>query len=259
MSPDSIAHKVTNPARALRRRLLKQKHLRAASHSTSKEVWEGSLDEEVDFWKQYIETGGWKWPGDFTYRLDPESLLQDFITEPLEHDVGTRVRLLDCGAGPLTLVGKRWPGHDLEVVAVDALAEHYDKLLAESNVTPPVRTQHCDTEKLTEMFEPDSFDIVYARNSLDHHYEPLVAIRQMLTVTKPGGAVFMQHAANEAERELYSGMHQWNFDWVDDDAVIWRPGKRWSMREEFSGQATVTGSRVGIMVTTKLKKAPTAA
>ncbi len=42
---------------------------------------------------------------------------------------------------------------------------------------PPVCTWACDSEELTTRFERDYFDVVYARNTLDHSYEPIAAMR----------------------------------------------------------------------------------
>ena len=72
----------------------------------------------MDFWREWIRTHGSAWPDDYRFRLDPESVIQKDITQYL-NGIGSRVRILDVGAGPLTVVGKRWPGHDLELTAVE--------------------------------------------------------------------------------------------------------------------------------------------
>jgi SAM-dependent methyltransferase len=227
--------------------------LRASRGASSQEIWAGALDDEMAFWREWMSTQGSKWPDDFRFRLDPESVIQTSISEHLT-GVASRVRLLDVGAGPLTVVGKRWPGHDLELTAVDALADKYDALLEEFKITPPVRTRRCDTELLSEAFAPESFDVAYALNTLDHSYQPLDAIRQMVAVVKPGGIVLLQHHPNEAENEDYTGLHQWNFDWVNNDCLLWRPGTKWSLRDEFAGQATLTGAKADDVVTVVITK-----
>jgi SAM-dependent methyltransferase len=244
--PHNLKHRVSKSRR-------RRRNLRATQDVAVADVWAGALDEELDFWRDWMRTKGSSWPEDFRFRLDPESLIQDSITTHLD-GIGSRVRMLDVGAGPLTFVGKRWPDHDFELSAVDALADRYDMLLEEYDLDPPVRTRRCESERLLDLFAPGGFDVAYALNTLDHSYEPLTAIRQMVEIVRPGGKVLLQHHPNEAENEAYSGLHQWNFDWVDGDGVLWRPGERWQMRDEFATRATVTGGKADDLVTIVLTR-----
>jgi SAM-dependent methyltransferase len=254
--PGHLKHRIPEP---IRQRARRWRNLRAARGATAQEVWAGGADAEIAILSEWLRTQGGRWPGDYRFRLDPESVIQEDITRHL-NGAGQRVRLLDAGAGPLTFVGKRWPGHDLELTAVDALADSYDALLAEYAITPPVRTRRCDSERLSDVFAPDSFDMACAAHTIDHSYEPLRAIRQLVTVVRPGGVVLLQHYPNEAENEVYSGQHQWNLDWVSGDCILWRPGDKWSLRRELAGQATVTGGKADDVVTTVITKSggPTA-
>jgi SAM-dependent methyltransferase len=248
--PGKLKHRIPAP---IRQRARRRRNLRAARDVTAREAWAAGADAEIAILREWLRTRGGRWPDDYRFRLDPESVIQEDITRHL-NGAGQRVRILDVGAGPLTFVGKRWPGHDLELTAVDALADTYDALLAEYGVTPPVRTRRCETERLSDMFPPDSFDMACAAWTIDHSYEPLRAIRQMVTVVRPGGVVLLRHYPNEAENEAYSGQHQWNLDWAGDDCILWRPGTKWSLREELAGQGTVTGAKADDIVTTVITK-----
>ena len=137
---------------------------------------------------------------------------------------------------------------------LNALADKYDALLEEWKITPPVRTSRCDSERLSDLFAQSSFDVAYALNTLDHSYETLQAIQQMIAVVRPGGIVLLQHYPNEAENEAYSGLHQWNFDWVNNDCLLWRPGTKLSLRKEVAGQATLTGNKADGVVTAVITK-----
>lgn len=245
-----LKNRVTVP---VHHRVIRWRNLRATQGASPREIWVDALDDEMAFWREWMHTQGSRWPGDYRFRLDPDSVIQENITQHLS-GTGSRVRLLDVGAGPLTVVGKHWPGHELELTAVDALADRYDALLEECKITPPVRTRRCDTERLSDVFAPDSFDVAYALNTLDHSYQPLQAIRQMVAVVRPRGTVLLQHFPNEAENENYSGLHQWNFDWVNDDCLLWRPGTKWSLRKEFGGQAKVTGAKADGVVTVMITR-----
>jgi SAM-dependent methyltransferase len=182
-----------------------------------KKKWEENLPEEVGWWERFITTGK-----DFADRLNPNLPLQDFITSLLPKDQ-KHVQILDVGAGPLTIVGKKYLDYDIDLTAVDPLANEYDKLILKYGVNPPIKTGKVDAERLTEVFAENTFDLAYARNCLDHSYDPEKAIVEMIKVTKPGRYILLEHTANEGEHQSYSGLHQWNFSCRDNDFMIGSP------------------------------------
>jgi SAM-dependent methyltransferase len=105
-------------------------------------------------------------------------------------------------------------------VATDPLAGAYDRSMRQAGVTPPVRTIALDGERLVEHFGADRFDIAYARNAIDHALDPARIIEQMLGVLRPQGHVVLRHVRNEARRQDYVQLHQWNFDQQDGDLII---------------------------------------
>jgi SAM-dependent methyltransferase len=188
------------------------------------ERWAERLDEETAFWFRWLRDHGGEWPQDYAQRMDPDSELQPDIRAYLEFAPDAHLRILDVGCGPLTILGKRWGDRTLAITAADPLAEQYAMLFERLGLTPPVVPVAGVAERLTETFADNSFDLVYARNCLDHGYDPLLSIQQMLKVAKPGRVVFIEHAIDEGEHEDYGGLHQWNFRVKDDRFVIWRPG-----------------------------------
>jgi hypothetical protein len=56
----------------------------------------------------------------------------------------------------------------------------------------------------------NAFDIVYARNSIDHTFDPIKCIYNMIFVSKK--YIVLEHKINEGEIESYQGLHQWNFN-----------------------------------------------
>lgn len=173
-------------------------------------AWESGIGEEVGFWEYWLANGGAEYAEDFRFRFAGDSLLQAHITAVLPPTLGQTVQILDVGAGPLTYLGKQWPGHTVQITAIDPLAETYDKLLQKYRLTPPVHTQKGEGERLVEQFGEDRFDLVHARNCIDHGYDPCRAIEQMVAVTKPGGLVYMHHAVDEAKAQNFQGFHRWN-------------------------------------------------
>lgn len=129
------------------------------------------------------------------------------------------------GAGPVTVLGKIWNGHRLDITAVDPLGEEYGRLLEKYDIVPPVKTQTAPAEELIKYFAENAFDVVYARNCIDHSYAPVQAVQQMIAVTRPGGCIVLQHESNEGSNELYRGLHQWNFRQENGDFVVASPAR----------------------------------
>jgi SAM-dependent methyltransferase len=189
---------------------------------TKKVEWEsGLIKDELFFWEKALADGGKNWnPAEFRLRTDLNLPFQDELRKLISAAPNSTVRILDVGSGPLTRVGTQWPGRDVKITATDPLAEHYNALLKKLGIVPPVPVTFAHGEKLLETFPPNHFDLAYASNSLDHSYDPLKAIEQMLAVTKPGGFVYLWHFANGGKHECYSGLHQWNFDVIKGDFII---------------------------------------
>lgn len=199
-----------------------------------------ALEAEVDYWEEWLATKGGKWPEEYLYRFDPAAEVADpALRRVLSETVAEDVSVIDVGAGPASMVGCRFPGKRLTVVAVDPLAESYARSLARANLVPPVRTGLLDGEHLTEHFGRDRFDVAYARNALDHAVDPMVIIEQMLDVVRVGGYVVLRHVRNEAERQAYGQLHQWNFEERGGDLVVWRAGRETRMRDVFAGRGTI--------------------
>lgn len=218
---------------------LRRKRKPSARERSAAEAWQSAIDGEVRFWREYLRTKGARYPGSYETRLNPDLPLQPEIAALLDAPEGSTVRLLDVGAGPLTFLGRKDPRYTLELTAVDALGTQYGELLDEAGVVPPVRTQTCESEKLTTVLSRDHFDLVAARNTLDHSYDPMRAIEEMVAVAKPGAPLLLIHHRNTAEDEDYHGMHQWNFEADDGRLAVWRPGERIDVGEALAGRAVV--------------------
>jgi SAM-dependent methyltransferase len=201
--------------------------------------WKFQLKDETRFWEDWFATEGDAWQEDFRRRQDPDLELQDNVRRWIDAPEGSVVEILDVGAGPLTVLGKRWGNRVIRITAVDALADRYDQILRASSITPLVRTQLCQTENLLERFEPDYFDFVHALNTLDHHYDPLRALGQMISVVKPGKCIYFKHRTDEAERAGHSGLHQWNFSLEDGKAFLWNEHQHTNIADEFAAWATL--------------------
>jgi SAM-dependent methyltransferase len=140
----------------------------------------------------------------------------------------------------VTWLGFRYPGKTLTIVAVDPLADEYDRLLADAELDPPVRTIAVSGEALVEHFGSRKFDIAYASNSLDHSADPFAIISNMVALVREGGVVLLRHKRNEGEQALYGGLHQWNFDARDSRLVLWNDAVEIDVAEAFGSRVTAS-------------------
>ncbi len=201
--------------------------------------WHEGKQHELSFWNQFFSTNGWLWPQELAALLDPQRPLQASVRACLEVENRQDVSLLDVGAGPLTKLGKVWPGHSVRITAIDPLAAQYRAYLDQSGLTPLVETQPGEAEHLDRQYDPETFDLAYCVNALDHSYDPLSGILQMLRVVKTGGFVVLEHGTNEAVRQNYEGMHQWNFANEAGEFIIWNKAYRINVGIVLAGQAEI--------------------
>jgi SAM-dependent methyltransferase len=220
-------------------------------------VWKEGLPAEVEFWRHALPT---RVATDDAYkqRVDPEAPVRDpLLNELIARIPDDAVSIIDVGAGPLTALGKTYPGKTLSITATDPLADEYVRIMRDAGIEPPVPPIGCRGEDLLDLFRPGTFDIAFARNALDHCVDPVRVITNMVEVVKPGRFVVLRHLRREAQRNLYRGLHQWNFDIEEGGFVIWRTRRdKVHMDRVTNPGATVTCFDEGGWVVCLLTKAP---
>jgi SAM-dependent methyltransferase len=205
--------------------------------------WRARRRQETTFWAAWLvgAPGTEEWASDREARLAPDTEIRDpLVRAELERSVAEEISILDVGAGPVTKLGYRFPGKTLTIVAVDPLADEYDRLLADAGLDPPIRTIRVAGEELLEHFGSHAFDIACATNSLDHSADPFTIISNMVAVVRPGGIVLLRHKRNEGESARYGGLHQWNFDVVDESLVLWNNAVEVDVGSALGGRARTT-------------------
>jgi len=135
------------------------------------------------------------------------------------------------------VVGKSFGTAEVHLEAADALADHYAPALAEAGFEPLVPSQQCYSEELSEAFPADSYDPVFARNTLDHSLDPLKCFEEMVAVARPGGVILTQHAENEGLAENYAGLHGWNFTLEEGHVVVWNEQDKSRVVDRLAGSA----------------------
>jgi SAM-dependent methyltransferase len=225
-------------ARPIRRLRWALRRIRRRTLSVD-DLWHEDVPAEVEFWRRYLLTRGSDWPDEYQHRVDPTAALSEpLVADRLGRFAGPAVSILDVGAGPLTILGKRHPDRELDITAVDPLAEHYDRILAEAQVSPIVRTIPCAGEALVDRFGEAAFDIVYARNAIDHTVHPVDIIHNMVAVVRPGGFVALRHYRQEAVSTGWAQLHQWNFDVGGGELLIWGRQVMHNITQLLADQAT---------------------
>jgi SAM-dependent methyltransferase len=199
-----------------------------------------ALKEEVAYWRDWVAERGGRWKDEYEYRFDPASEVADpALRGVIANLPQEEVSVLDVGSGPASMVGYTFPGKTVALVAVDPLADEYGRILGEAGVVPPVRATRAEGERLLDQLGPARFDIAYARNALDHAVDPPLIIENMLGVVRPGGYVVLRHVRNEAVRQAYVQLHQWNLDRRDEHLVAWRPGREIDLGAGLAGRAEI--------------------
>jgi SAM-dependent methyltransferase len=188
----------------------------------AREQWQAALPEEVEFWRQIIsgKFPNQEWVDEMRRRVAGD---YPFPGHLAAHLPDRACRILDVGSGPATTIGPVGAPPHIEIIAIDPLGDAYGKLLQEAGLTPHLRTLQGEGERLSEL-GLGLFDLVHSRNALDHAYDPIRVIREMLAVCKPDGVVWLEGSVNESVKQNGDGLHQWNFMPLDNgDLVVWQP------------------------------------
>jgi SAM-dependent methyltransferase len=194
---------------------------------------------EINFWDELLRSD----EAQRAARMNPARPLQPYLMKLIDRPPRSRVEILDVGAGPMTFVGHKWPDCEIHITAIDPNAPEYDRLLAKYQIEPPCRTKFGYMEDLSSVVPMSFFDLVHARNCVDHSKDPLRAIQEMVRAAKPGCCVFLNHYISEGRRNEYAGPHQWNLFPRDGRFYIDRPGIRpIDVGEELKGAAEVSVS-----------------
>lgn len=170
-------------------------------------VWSKNFETEILYWHKVIRKMSKQ---SFVDReMDSNMFLHMFVKS---HDVS----ILDVGAGPLTAVGELFKGYPIkEVFCADTLANIYNKVMDEHKVEfrhRGVKLNLSDDDEVDVVLDGKYFDIAHALNSIDHSYDPINSIRNMLRHLKDKGVAVIEVALGSGCGEEYCGLHQWSFD-----------------------------------------------
>ncbi|MFI6322675.1 class I SAM-dependent methyltransferase [Nonomuraea sp. NPDC050556] len=134
---------------------------------------------------------------------------QELVTRQLAgHLPQTPARVLDVGCGQGTqALRAAAQGH--QVTALDASRDLLD--LLEQDIQPDMRitTVHAPAERLTELFEPGSFDAILCHGVLMYFPDPDPLLADLATLTAPGGLVSLLVRNGDALAMRPGLLHDW--------------------------------------------------
>lgn len=196
--------------------------------------WLSGINEELLFWEEFFKKKSQEAVCGKKREFTLENQLPDAPCES--------VKFLDVGSGPIGRCGfLSSKVKDLQITAVDPLADAYNYLKQKYHVDNGLDLRYGFVEILDTLFEKDSFDIVHMSNSLDHSFDPLRGIMQLLFVCKIGGKVILRHQENEGERCQYQGLHKWNLSLHNNQNtfLIWNREQKYDVCKMFSEYADI--------------------
>ncbi len=202
--------------------------------------WLDGLQDEIFFWEEYMANEGGDYFRTFDWNVEPNKTfeLEDELTGFSKEQF---VRFLDVGSGPFSRCGCMTDMVDLNVTAVDPLAGIYNDLKKQYGLENGITISTGFLELLHRSFEENSFDIVHMSNSMDHAFDPILGLYELLYICKIGGKVILRHAENEAENANYGGLHQWNLSTHRKKGcfVIWNKEREININEKFNEYADI--------------------
>lgn len=203
-------------------------------------IWLRGLKNEISFWKKFVEEQGGESFYGWERMVSPTRIFE------LEKDIppqqyGSEYKFIDIGSGPFSRCGIVTDKVNLVSVWVDPLAGVYEKLKEDNQLNDNIDLETGFVEFLDRRFSENTFDMVHMSNSLDHCFDAVYGIMQLLNICKIGGLVILRHHENEAERGNYTGLHQWNLSLnnPENSFIIWRKDIRYDICKIFDEYADI--------------------
>ena len=224
------------------------------------QLYLNGLEGEVAFWKNWFHSQGSQWPDDYLARttvgVSPSEILIQTLQEIVSKKNLDSVEICDIGSGPISVAANVFSKSNFQggrLTLFDPLANFYAKFLSEAGLNLPTpifglgETLQCK----------NTFDIIYARNSIDHSFDAPLAVLNLIDQVRVGGYCVFEHYENEALLENYDGIHHWNFEEIENDSWIWSPSTRINVSDllssycDFEIQTTKDGQKPFITIVIK--------
>ncbi|MCX5706094.1 MAG: methyltransferase domain-containing protein [Candidatus Omnitrophica bacterium] len=144
---------------------------------------------ELGFWRSWLPKN-WE-------RLSCQELQKIIFPKPLlifinklQNNGCGNLELLEIGSGPVSLLAWGVNKNLFHVVAIDALADSYEKIMKNYKYSYPIKPIKGYGERLPNVVNKKVFDIIYSSNALDHVVSPEKCLNNMFKVLKKRGGIF---------------------------------------------------------------------
>ncbi len=199
--------------------------------------WLRGLKSEIEFWDKLLG-GKTVYSKRVPQAANPHKRFELMDDLPNDKD---KIKFADIGSGAFSRCGLIAEGMQLDILAIDPLADIYQNLKIKYNCENGVKMKTGLVEFLNKQFLQNTFDMVHMSNALDHCFDPILGIYQLLYICKVGGQVILRHHENEAEAESYAGLHQWNLSTQNEENefIIWNKKEEYHIGRVFDGVADI--------------------
>jgi SAM-dependent methyltransferase len=199
--------------------------------------WASNLHEELEFWSYWAESNGSPNPAHHAERINPNTPIQSRV---VAHGLTLKKQhldVLDVGSGPLTKVGHKSPENmSINVSTCDPLAPAYIEAFKRHGIKIPNPPNFALGEYLSSFYNYNSVDVITCNNALDHSFDPIRALNEMLRVVRVGGIIICSHKRNEGNNANYHGLHQFNIDTNNGNPIIWNQNLKVAIHSELEVQ-----------------------
>ena len=161
-------------------------------------------------------------------RTNCERIFPQFLLPYIERFQGSDkkpVETLDIGCGPISVL--RWGVLQglLRVTGVDPLLDMYRIILERHGLDglPAIACQrelNIYAEGLASALPPESFDIVFTRNAIDHVKDPVAVISQAEACLRFGGVLVLDFHTREGSRQGWEQLHQFDLYLDETDQLV---------------------------------------
>ena len=189
--------------------------------------WVNNLISEVEFWVNYVAKETGEYHDDYIERMQNDNFIKN-DTECVEYllkyvkQLGNP-KIADIGCGLTAKFGEKISEKEvIDITRIDPLAYFYNEINKKYAVGRMAEVKFGLFEFMAHYYKKNSFDVVIICNALDHCIDPYKSIIECLNVVKNGGMLYLNHYRSEGVNERYTGLHQWNIDYNDnEELIIW--------------------------------------